>query len=55
MLLGVRDAVAALVGAGKTLDETVAAKPTAAFDKTWGQGFIKPDMFVEIVVRSLGR
>jgi glyoxylase-like metal-dependent hydrolase (beta-lactamase superfamily II) len=33
-------------GGGKTKEAAVAAKPTAEFDAKWGQGFIKPDVFV---------
>jgi cyclase len=35
MLVTVRDRIARLVAEGKTLDEVVAAKPTAEFDATW--------------------
>ena len=54
MLAGVRDAVRPLVAAGKSVDEIVAAKPTAPWDETWGKGFLKPEMFAGIVARSLG-
>jgi len=37
MLVGVRAAVAKLVQQQKTLDDVVAAKPTAAWDETWGR------------------
>jgi glyoxylase-like metal-dependent hydrolase (beta-lactamase superfamily II) len=36
MLVDVRDRVAVLKKAGRTLEETVAAKPTAAHDAKWG-------------------
>jgi glyoxylase-like metal-dependent hydrolase (beta-lactamase superfamily II) len=36
MLVGIRDNVAKLKKEGKSLDETVAAKPTAAFDEKFG-------------------
>jgi hypothetical protein len=32
-----RDKVAKLKQPGRSLDETIAAKPTAAFDAKWGQ------------------
>jgi cyclase len=54
MLVGVRDKVKPLVAAGKTLTEVRAAKPTAAWDAVWGNGFLKPDVFVGIVYVSLG-
>ncbi len=53
MLKGVRGAVAALVTAGKTLQEAQAAKPTAPWDETWGKGFIEPDTLVALVYSSL--
>ncbi len=36
MLVTVRDRVAKLVAEGKTLEEVIAAHPTAEFDATWG-------------------
>lgn len=53
MLAKVRDRVAPLAKAGKTLDQVLAAKPTAEFDATWGKGFLKPEQFVAIVYSSL--
>ncbi len=53
MLIGVRDAVRPFVAGGKTLEETIAAKPTAAYDEKWGQGFIKPDAMVTFAYRSI--
>ena len=35
------------------LDEVLAAKPTADFDAAWGQGFLKPDRWVEINYRGM--
>ena len=43
--------VEALMAEGKTLDETVAAKPLADFDR--GQGFIGPDAFVTAIWKSI--
>jgi cyclase len=53
MLAGVRDAVAPLVAAGKSEDEVVAAKPTAAFDAVWGKGFLSPEKFTRIVYAGM--
>jgi len=53
VLAGIRDKVKGLVAQGKTLDQVVAAKPTAQWDATWGKGFMKPDVFVSFVYRSL--
>jgi len=55
MLVTVRDRVKRLVQAGKTPAEVVAAHPLADLDAKWGQGFMKPDQFVEIVAKSLAR
>jgi glyoxylase-like metal-dependent hydrolase (beta-lactamase superfamily II) len=53
MLAGIRERIAPQVDAGKSLEEVVALKPTGAFDEKWGQGFIKPDVFVELIYTSL--
>lgn len=53
MLTGVRDRVRKLVASKKTLEQTLAAKPAAQWDETWGKGFMKPEKFVEIVYESL--
>jgi glyoxylase-like metal-dependent hydrolase (beta-lactamase superfamily II) len=55
MLAGVRDKALPLVQAGKTEQEFVAAKPTAAFDAKWGGGFMKPDQFATLVYADLSR
>ena len=39
--------------AGKTRDETVAAKPTAAFDAKWGQFVIDPGYFTRLVYEGV--
>jgi glyoxylase-like metal-dependent hydrolase (beta-lactamase superfamily II) len=49
MLVTLRDRVAAMKAKKKTLDEVKAAKPTAEFDAAHSQGFIKPDMLVEMI------
>ena len=55
MLVTVRDRVKPLVQAGKTPAEVVAAHPLADLDAKWGNGFMKPEKFVEIVAQSLAR
>ena len=52
MLVKVNANVDALVKANKTLAQVIAAKPTRDFDAKWGNGFLKPDQFVEIVYNS---
>jgi hypothetical protein len=37
----------------RTLEQVLAAKPTAAWDARWGNGFIKADDFVTTVYESL--
>lgn len=49
MLVGIRDGVAALKRQGRSLDETIAAKPTAAYDAKWGQFVIGPALFTKLV------
>jgi glyoxylase-like metal-dependent hydrolase (beta-lactamase superfamily II) len=53
MIVTVRERVRALQAAGRTLEEVIAARPSAEFDGTYGGGFIKPDDFVGFVYRSL--
>jgi glyoxylase-like metal-dependent hydrolase (beta-lactamase superfamily II) len=50
MLVGSRDNVAKLKKEGKSLDETIAAKPTAAYDEKWGK---KPDAFIGYVYQGV--
>jgi glyoxylase-like metal-dependent hydrolase (beta-lactamase superfamily II) len=53
MLAAIRDNVAKLKKEGKTRDETVVAKPTAAFDAKWGQFVIDPGFFARIVYEGV--
>ena len=53
MLVTIRGNVAALKKQGKSLDEVIAAKPTAAFDAKWGNFVIDPAFFTRLVYRSL--
>jgi glyoxylase-like metal-dependent hydrolase (beta-lactamase superfamily II) len=48
MLVGVRENVARLKKQGRTLDETIAARPTAAYDAKWGQFVIDPAFFTKL-------
>jgi glyoxylase-like metal-dependent hydrolase (beta-lactamase superfamily II) len=50
MLVGARDNVAKLKREGKSLDETLAAKPTATFDEKWGK---KPAAFIGYVYQGV--
>jgi glyoxylase-like metal-dependent hydrolase (beta-lactamase superfamily II) len=49
MLVAIRENVAKLKRQGRSLDETVAANPTAAFDAKWGQFIITPAFFTKLV------
>jgi glyoxylase-like metal-dependent hydrolase (beta-lactamase superfamily II) len=53
MLTGVRDNVAELKKQGHSLDEIVAAKPTAAYDEKWGQSVISPALFTKLVFEGV--
>jgi glyoxylase-like metal-dependent hydrolase (beta-lactamase superfamily II) len=53
MLVKVRANIQSLIDQGKTEDETFAAKPTAEFDATWGQGFMNPEQFTRFAYQSL--
>jgi glyoxylase-like metal-dependent hydrolase (beta-lactamase superfamily II) len=55
MLAGSRAAVRKLIAAKKTRDQAIAAKPTAAWDDTWGKGFIKPELYVGMLYDDLSR
>lgn len=51
-LSSIRDRVAALKRRGHSLDEVVAARPTAPFDEAFGQGPIAPAFFTRLVYRG---
>src|SRR5262249_2740152 len=49
LLVGTREKVASLKKQGKSIDEIVAAKPTAATDAQWGGGFMSPRQFISLI------
>ena len=49
MIRTVREKVAVLKKQGRSVSETVAAKPSEKFDQKWGGGWIGPKTFVELV------
>jgi cyclase len=53
MLKGHRDQIAALKAEGKTIEQVIAAKPTAANNEKYGKGFIKPEQFIQFVYETL--
>lgn len=55
MLVAVRNRVFSAMQAGKTLEQIIAAKPTAEFDARFGGGTRSPDDFVTMVYRGLAK
>jgi cyclase len=53
MLITMKKRISDLKNTSKTRDDVIAAKPTAGFDSAWGNGFLKPDVWVGIVYDSL--
>jgi glyoxylase-like metal-dependent hydrolase (beta-lactamase superfamily II) len=53
MLVAIRDNVASLKQKGRSLEETIAAKPTAEFDAKWGQFLITPALFTRLVYEGV--
>jgi glyoxylase-like metal-dependent hydrolase (beta-lactamase superfamily II) len=49
MLVAIRGKVSELKKQGKSLEETIAAKPTGAFDAKWGQFLMTPAIFATLV------
>ncbi len=55
MLSNVSTQIGRMVKARKSLADVIAARPTREFDAAWGNGFLKPEQFVEIVYKSLSQ
>jgi len=53
MLVAIRDKVSRLKQQGRSLEETIAAKPTALFDAHWGQFVITPAVFTRLVYEGV--
>ena len=53
MLVAIRENVAKLKQQGKSIDEIIAAKPTAAYDAKWGNFVIGPAFFMRLVYRGI--
>jgi hypothetical protein len=53
MLAAIRNNLAKLKKDGKTRDEAIAAKPTAAYDAKWGQFVIDPGFFTRLVYEGV--
>ena len=53
MLVTIRNNVSRLKKQGKSIDEVIAAKPTAAYDAKWGNFVINPAFFTRLVYAGL--
>lgn len=53
VLVEIRDKVAALKKQGRTLADAVRARPGARYDAEWGQSFMSPSAFVELVYQGV--
>ena len=55
MMATVRGRIRPLVAAGRTVDQVLAAKPTADLDATWGKGGMTGERFIRVVYADLAR
>ena len=55
MLAAVQAKIEPMVKDGKSVEDIVAAKPTAEFDAAWGKGLLDPDTFVKMVATGIQR
>jgi glyoxylase-like metal-dependent hydrolase (beta-lactamase superfamily II) len=55
VLAAIRNRVAALKREGKSLNEILAAKPTAAYDAKWGGFFTSGEVFTGLVYKGVGK
>jgi cyclase len=53
MLAGVRGRLTELAARKQTVEQVLAAKPLADYDAAWGNGFMKPDVFLTIAYTSV--
>jgi len=53
MLIAIRETVALLKKQGRSLADTIAAKPTAAYDAKWGGFLIDPAFFTHLVYEGV--
>jgi len=51
--VSIRNNVSRLKKEGKSIDEVIAAKPTAAYDAKWGNFVINPAFFTRLVYAAL--
>ena len=55
VMIALRDRITKLIRDGKTMEESVAAKPTADFDAQWANGPVRPNQIVEEIYADLKR
>ena len=53
MMAAVANRIEKMKISGHSLAQVIAQKPTADMDATWGNGGMKPDMFVTVVYNTL--
>lgn len=53
ILVAIRDRIAAAIAAGKSLEQTIAEKPTADFDEHWSRRRLTPDQVVEWIYAEI--
>jgi hypothetical protein len=53
MLVAIHETVSKFKQQGRSLDETIAAKPTAEYDAKWGQFVITPAFFTKLVYEGV--
>jgi hypothetical protein len=52
-LVAIRDNIAGLKKRGRSRDETVAARPTVAFDAKWSRSVVGPGYFTRLVYEGV--
>ena len=53
MLIKAQAAIKMAMKGGKSADEVIAAGPLKALNSTWGKGFLKPAMFIKIMMGDM--
>jgi cyclase len=54
MLRTIEARINALIASGSSVDEILAAAPTADFDPVWGRGYVTGTVFVRMILAGLG-
>ena len=53
VMVALRDRIGRMLAQGFTLEQVIAAKPTADFDGRWANGPVRPDQYVEEIYADL--